>query len=237
MLPCPTVLGELCRSVDIYCERTSSAFFAEPLNALTNIGFLIAAYAAWRIARRDGASPLVRVLIWVTVAIGVGSFLFHTVATRWASLADIVPISVFMLLYLWLALRTFLRWSPLTAGLGLVAYVAASAILPALIPPGLAAGGAGYLPALVAMLAVGLAALRTDRTTGARLILAGCAFLVSLAARTADIPACASLPIGTHFLWHALNAIVLYLLLRTALTHPPTFTRPPSVIPAQAGTQ
>jgi hypothetical protein len=27
------------------------------------------------------------------------------------------------------------------------------------------------------------------------------------------------LPIGTHFLWHLLNAVLLYILVRTAIVH------------------
>jgi hypothetical protein len=34
-------------------------------------------------------------------------------------------------------------------------------------------------------------------------------FAISLAFRTADLEICATLPIGTHFLWHLLNGAVL----------------------------
>ncbi len=37
-------------------------------------------------------------------------------------------------------------------------------------------------------------------------------FTVSIVFRTIDKMLCAAFPIGTHFLWHACNAIVLYLL-------------------------
>lgn len=36
-------------------------------------------------------------------------------------------------------------------------------------------------------------------------------FAVPLALRTADLPLCAAAPVGTHFLWHVLNAVVLFL--------------------------
>jgi len=36
-------------------------------------------------------------------------------------------------------------------------------------------------------------------------------FLVSLALRTMDRAWCLSLPIGTHWLWHCLNAVTLTL--------------------------
>jgi hypothetical protein len=40
--------------VNFYCERASAAFWAEPVNALTNAGFLVAALAAFVEWRRAG---------------------------------------------------------------------------------------------------------------------------------------------------------------------------------------
>ena len=76
-------------AVDAYCERVGPAFWAEPVNALTNAAFLVAAFWALRQWKRqplrDGATL---VLILVVALVGIGSFLFHTLATRWAGLAD-----------------------------------------------------------------------------------------------------------------------------------------------------
>jgi hypothetical protein len=44
-------------------------------------------------------------------------------------------------------------------------------------------------------------------------------FFVSLAFRTVDRAICGVFPLGAHFVWHLLNAVVLWLLLKTAITH------------------
>ncbi len=49
-------------------------------------------------------------------------------------------------------------------------------------------------------------------------------FALSMSARTLDWELCQATawggrPIGTHFLWHLLNATVLYVLVRTAILH------------------
>jgi hypothetical protein len=44
-------------------------------------------------------------------------------------------------------------------------------------------------------------------------------FTLSLTWRTIDVAACETFPPGTHFLWHLLNAAVLYVLLRTAIAN------------------
>ena len=88
-------------------------------------------------------------------------------------------------------------------------------------------GSVGYLPALGAL--VSFAALLwiwpqsqpKERLRSRRVArgLGGAAlvFVASLCFRTIDRDVCDTLPLGTHFLWHLLNAGVLWLLLRTAL--------------------
>src|SRR5215472_14839153 len=44
--------GGLDQPVDIYCERTTAAWNAEPLNAISNFAFFIAAWAVWRLQKQ-----------------------------------------------------------------------------------------------------------------------------------------------------------------------------------------
>ncbi|MCP4315338.1 MAG: ceramidase [Hyphomicrobiales bacterium] len=196
--------------VDNYCERLSSAFWAEPANALTNLAFIIAALVIL-LARQKTTSRSTAVLflgIWIGV-IGVGSFLFHTFATRWAGAADSIPILIFILVYLYLAMRHLLRL-PVWAGvLVSVAFVPASVAVARLMQP-MAGSSAGYAPALLAIFIVGVLMLRRDRRVAHGLLVTAGIFLASIGFRIADGPICSTLPIGTHFIWHLFNAVVLY---------------------------
>ncbi|MCC5950335.1 MAG: hypothetical protein JJT89_17925, partial [Nitriliruptoraceae bacterium] len=58
-----------------YCERGDFGFWAEPVNAVTNAAFLIAAAVMWPRAR---GVPMAQALVVVLAVIGVGSFLWHT---------------------------------------------------------------------------------------------------------------------------------------------------------------
>src|SRR5690242_17361257 len=104
----------MCRAVDHYCERTSAAFDAEPVNALTNLAFPIGAALLWfrreRKSLGDGRG-MIAALIIAMAAIGFGSLLFHVVGTRWAEWGDVIPILVFILLYLWFVLTHLFGWS------------------------------------------------------------------------------------------------------------------------------
>lgn len=193
------------RAVDGYCERLGPEFWSEPLNAVTNAAFVLAAVILWRLSFGMG-----RVLCIILGIIGVGSFLFHTFAQPWAGVADVVPILFFVLVYIYAANRDFWGLSVWPA-LGLTAlfppFAAVTAPLFGLIP-GLG-GTAAYapVPLLIAIYAV---LLRRRAPQTARGLAIGVAILlVSMAARILDDPLCALLPVGTHFVWHLLNAVML----------------------------
>lgn len=193
--------------IDAYCERTSAAYWAEPVNALTNAAFLIAAWVMWR---RTAGLPLARAMCGVLAVIGVGSWLFHTHANRLTALMDVLPILAFILLYLFAATRDLLGlrgWWPWAAVAGFFPYaIGAGAALGALLPLG---SSAAYAPIPPLILAYAWAAGRRAPATGRGLALGAFLLIISLTFRTLDGPLCDVLPLGTHFLWHILNAVML----------------------------
>lgn len=85
--------------VDLYCERTGPGLWAEPANALTNLAFIVAGLWGVRQVRRYRTGSFAEVLAWWVVAIGIGSTLFHTFASKGTIWADILPIAGFTLAY------------------------------------------------------------------------------------------------------------------------------------------
>ena len=216
------------QSVDAYCERTDPTFWAEPVNAISNLAFIFAGiFGLWllsRSAKRDGPASSLAILVLV---IGAGSFTFHTVATRWASLADVLPIAVFIYAYFALALRRFLALSLMWTAVGTVAFLIASFALEPVFQA-LVGSSAGYVPALLAMLGIGGVLTARGDSSGQTVLTAGGVFFVSLGFRMLDMPVCESWPLGTHFLWHILNAVTLALLLKAAIDHRPARTALPA---------
>lgn len=194
-------------AVDGYCERLDASFWAEPVNAVTNGAFLLAALFMWR---RSVGVPEARFLCAVLFAIGVGSFLFHTFAQPWAGVADVLPIAVFVFAYIFLAARDYLgmrrRWAGV-ATLGFVPFAAVTVPLFAQLP--ILGVSAGYWPVclLIALFAIVLRRKLPDVALGLGV---GAAILtVSITLRSLDMPLCAAIPIGTHLWWHILNGIML----------------------------
>lgn len=200
--------------IDQYCERLDAAFWSEPLNALTNAAFLVAAVAIGRLAERELAGSSsggreIKRLAWLVAAVGVGSFLFHTFATGLAMIGDVVPIMIAVAWALWILLRPVLKLSlPMTAT-AFGVFAAVSALFTTLIPHDAVNGSQGYVSCLLLLAVAGM------RVRG--FYLAAAVFALSLTCRAVDQALCAVVPIGTHFLWHTLNGLTLYLVGR-ALT-------------------
>ncbi len=200
---------ELTRYVDAYCERIAPHYWAEPVNALTNLTFVMAALIVWFFARQSRA-PMTLALCLIEGAIGLGSYLFHTHAQVWALWADILPIALFVLVYLFAINREVLRLRPVLA-LGVTgAFFPFYALTLPLFQmlPGLGSSAIyGPVPLLILLYSV---VLWGKQPVMARGFAIGAAILVlSLTLRTLDEPLCQIFPMGTHFLWHVLNGVML----------------------------
>lgn len=205
------------RAIDVYCERTGPEFWSEPINAVSNAMFIVAGIvpliAMRRAGRQDG---LLIALCLIACAVGTGSFLFHTFAQVWAALADVAPIGVFILVYLFAAMHRFFR---LGTGRALAATGAAFAV--SLIAAPLAGAIAGpylngsesYAPALALLAGCAVALRLAGHPVAGRIAAASAIFAASLTARILDPVACAGWPVGTHFLWHVLNGTMMLVLL------------------------
>lgn len=211
--------------VDIYCERLTTLFWAEPINAASNISFVLAALIALLTLHRLGrkATGLEMALIALAAAIGVGSFLFHTFANRWSEWADTIPIWGFVGLYIFASMTASgtksirfkaIAGTLITAGVAWVLLQSAngeSGVTNAVDPLN---GSGQYAPALIALICVSVLTWIKRHPGRYYYIGATWAFIVSLGFRTFDISFCDAWPIGTHFVWHLTNGLMIGLLLQ-----------------------
>lgn len=191
--------------VDGYCERVAPGLWGEPLNSLSNLAFLLAAVLVWRLAKGDRTGRLLAALIGLVF---VASSVFHLLATRWAGAADSLAILVFVLVYAVVFVRTY--WSRRWAWVAVPGFLALTVVTALL-------GGGLYLAPLIGLFTfAAVLAIRRD-TAWTRFAVAGAVFALSLSLRTLDRDVCDYVPAGTHFLWHLLNGLVLYLVSRAAV--------------------
>ena len=195
-------------SVDIYCERLDASFWAEPINAISNLSFIVAGLFLWRL--RSLRSALMAILM---VLIGLGSFSFHTYANRLTGLLDVLAIALYLVAFSYLIPR---RWSSSSVLIQVgsvlllivsifLAHLLMSHLKPALpwLPPGI------YLGAWLALLIYALVTQHLNKPAARFLWLAVIVFPFSLLSRQLDMPLCDSIG-PTHWLWHLLNGLTLY---------------------------
>ena len=211
--------------MDAYCERVGMGVFAEPLNAVSNVSFLLAALAAWVLAKRTGALSVgVRVLIAIGASVGIGSILWHTYPTMLTLILDSVPILIFIIWYIWLYARNVIGMRPLFAVASAAAFLLATFL--ALPFAGVLHGAFVYTPGLIVTLVLGVLHARARRRAARFTLLAAAGvYLAALFFRTIDNEVCPVLPIGTHFLWHLLIGLVTYLAMRPLILSTTTGVR------------
>lgn len=202
--------------LDLYCERTAPGFWAEPVNAASNIAFLVAAWLVWRIALRNRVMDRnIAAMIAVIVAIGIGSFLFHTLATTFARRLDDVPVFVFQLFYIGLYARCVMRLTPAVVVTVLVTFV--GAVFVTLQFPDRLNASLVYAPALLVTLVLGLHYYLTRSRERGLLLVAALIFAFAILLRAADMAVCKVFAPGSHFLWHLLAALAIYLAMRALI--------------------
>lgn len=215
--------------IDLYCERTAPGFWNEPANALSNIAFLIAAYFALKIALRRPKYDLLEIfVILLAGSIGIGSFLFHTFANSWSELADVIPIwtfvAVIVLLFIYRSTNENLpktaRIAAISAGItGVIFWFTSGDITTdSAATPALFNGSLQYAPALIALVVFALLTQIRQRPERYYILAATITFFISLIFRSIDISTCDATGIGTHFLWHLCNGLMVGLLLMTLVT-------------------
>jgi len=198
-----------------YCERTDAGFWAEPFNAVSNLAFIIVALLAARALMRQPGLSLRQgwdrwLLVGLLVCIGVGSFLWHTFATPWAEWADKIPILIFISLFLLVFLFRVAALNGFAVVGWFVLYHIANFSLQSTLPADFWNGSVFYLPTLLALYVISLYAVLSPHLVARYLLITSVLLSVSLLMRSVDFVLCDWLPVGTHFIWHLLNALLLY---------------------------
>ncbi len=200
--------------IDIYCERIDPGFWDEPLNALTNISFFVTAFYAYSLAKKSGGvTRPALVLVFLLLCIGTGSFLFHTLATQWAQLTDVLPILFYQIAFLSLYSAHVMKAPPRATGRFIFLFFLTIAAFRQL-PGDLLNGSIEYAPALIFLGYLAYWHYRHAAREKRLLLLATGTFLLSLTFRSLDMQFCPEMSAGLHFLWHILNGFLLYLISR-----------------------
>lgn len=209
---------DLFEPIDQYCERTAPGLLEEPLNLFTNLSFVIAGLLILKSLKKikpEDIKPGSLLLGRLIIVIGCGSALFHSFANFWSMWADVVPIGIFVLAYLWLFLRHDARLGVNSSLLVFGGFFTLSFFCTQLADGIAANGGEAYFGTWITLF--GIACFYAGRRQAHEFYAVGSAALIFSAAlffRTIDMRICSTWPVGTHLMWHVLNGVVLFLVTR-----------------------
>ncbi len=200
------------------CERHATGVLAEPLNVLSSIAFMVVAVSIYRFYHRH--EDLDRRWIWdvhaltfLTFIIGINSVIFHAFPSPTTELLDTLSIVLFIVIYFWSVLFRIGRCNLFQASICFVAFVGGSHMLVTKFPEAIN-DSIGYLSSMIALIVIAIHLYLKARPSSSHFMMAAIVGVCSLFCRAIDRATCTDFPFGTHFLWHALNATLLYILLR-----------------------
>jgi hypothetical protein len=201
----------------LYCGRTGSGLWEEPLSLVASFAFVAVAVQVWRSA---GELRLLRVMAGLIFLLWPAGLWLHFLPSPLAVGADIGPILLLVLTCFYGVNRDMVGLSRSMAAvctLLILPFAAVSLPLIALLHG--AAGSAAYVPLPVLLLGYA-AVLRPERPDTARgLLQAALIMVVAIVARAVDLPLCGVWPLGTHFLWILGTAVLLWYLARVYRRH------------------
>ncbi len=202
--------------VDLHCERIADGITGEPLNTVTNLLYFVVAYFLFKSYREaEIRAPRIKVLIYLIIAFGIGSVLFHASARMWGAIFDVMPIVFFAIFYLYLFARHVLRLSRTKAVLLLGVFVLANAVFKTYVIKA-PDGHVSLIPSILVMYCIALFMFATKNRSAMRFSSATLVATLAATFRAVDsymngADMCHHFPTGTHFLWHLLMAGFVYI--------------------------
>ena len=198
---------DLSKPIDIYCERLDIGMWAEPINAVTNVAFILASIFMWLRCKNlvEG-----KILSFLLFSIGCGSLLFHTFAQTWAAILDVAAILIFILTYIFIANRSFLAWSKMVSLIGVILFFPYQLLLVSILSNiQLFGSSVQYIPVAILIFIYAGWLRKFEPNLSHGLFIGATILCLSIVFRTIDEPLCSILSVGTHSVWHILNAIML----------------------------
>lgn len=200
------------------CERAHEGLWQEPLNVFSNLLFLYVAYKIHNYyhkhpdinGRRIWDIHAMTVLVFL---IGACSSIFHMYPTIHTELMDIIPIVLFINIFFLSVLFRIGKCSIFQAFICYIAFLGFTHMVVSMFPRGLN-DSIGYLSSMGSLIMIAIYLHLKARPSSQHFLVAALIGVCSLFFRSVDNAVCEQFPMGTHFLWHSLNAILIYIVMK-----------------------
>ena len=198
--------------MDFYCERTNNQIFNEPINAISNVFFIIVSISLFKILKKNKTNKINYIQPILIFFIGIGSFLFHLKPNLITLYSDIIPIFLFSLSFIFLFNKNVINISNFNSALLFILFFTLLLFITPKLDYEILNGSEFYFANyfFLTMYTIWLYLKKSDFF---QLLFLGFLFFnLSILLRSIDNHICNYLSIGTHFLWHFFNAYLLKIL-------------------------
>lgn len=195
----------------VYCETGIGLFFTQPINTVSNIALFISAYFVYKLLREYHIKNLIiQILPPLVVLTAVGSMLWHGAPSLLTDFADTLPLSALVLISFFFLLDKLLSNKKLIWGIFFMFILTETPFMFGILP-----SINGFIPYLLAFIFGLFISVRVAGRYALfpQLFPILVVFAIALFFRTIDLTICSAFPIGTHFVWHILNALMVYLII------------------------
>jgi hypothetical protein len=207
--------------MSLYCERDLPGWFAEPLNTVTGLAYLVSAWQAWRQLERARWREQwdLHLLAGLIAFVGVASMLWHASGSAWLHWFDAAAVAAFVIAYwqVFLVRVSGMGWIGLAGAWVLTG--AWLALFYLALPELFLGSTLAYAPLLGLLLVAVAMSARINRRLARDLLLASVLFVLAMVVRAADQLLCEWVIVGTHWLWHLLIAGLLFVLVDGMIRH------------------
>lgn len=201
-------------AISTHCEKPVG-FISEPVNTVSNIAFFVSAFFIHKILRKNKISnPHIQRLLWLTILVGLGSTAYHGFNNPYTLILDQIPIYAFILYSIYIitiyasknrVIRFVIPLLLILIQILVLKYVKVFFLdIPVMHIINLL-----FISFLIAWFYKKLGKMAL------KLIPVVLVYGLAIAVRGFDIPVCPINKFGTHFLWHILTAIAVYLTVKS----------------------
>ncbi len=193
----------------VYCEQGLINHFLEPLNSISNLFFVVSAVLLFLYFQKKKVVDLKsKLFVGLILLIGIGSLIWHIIPTTATFFMDVIPIALFLILYLFFLLDKIVKRKMIAMsvmGVYLLVVILGFIIFPTFF----SSYGGIYILTLLFLGGTAIAAFLKKilfKETSIIFLL----FLLAFIVRQLDLVVCPFFPLGTHFVWHTINAFIAY---------------------------
>ena len=204
------------RWITEYCERIGNEFYSEPFNALSNIAFFVSAFFIYKLLKKHAIKSFGYWFLFTLLVLGsIGSLLWHSFRNPLTLSLDAVPIFIFFFTFVYLLLEQLTR-SKRKALILLVSFFILQ-VLASYVFPTFLNGSIRHVVNGIAFLGIVVWLYKKYANFSRHLPVAFLLYILAILLRSIDNSVCSIFPVGTHFMWHVLNAAAAYFAIRALL--------------------